>query len=728
MPDNQDAQGQSLSDHLSGLLQNDAQFRLLLDHSPDAIFVMDPHDREVAWRIVACNDFACRMNGYTREELLGHSLHILDTGDSRWVDDSAFLERLRREHVVRGVTPHRRKDNSILYIEYSTSLITVDGREYALGVDRDLTERQRIEQELQRAKDELELRVEQRTAELAAVNEQLRGELQFHEHAEQALRASSAELHFQARLLDAVDQAIITTDLEGRVTYWNRFAETLFGWSSAEVIGQDITEVMPSPELEQQGTTILEHVERGANWSGTIHVRRRDGTILPTLVASAPLYDTHGTLIGAVGVSIDITTRVRAEERSNFLAAASAALVSSLDYTSTATRLARLAVAHIADWCIIDLATDDHMLQPLAVAHADPEKEPFLLELRQRYPLDLRKPQAGSVNVTLSGEAQLFEQVTDSIVASFATDDKQLALFHAIGYGSTMVAPLTARGQRLGAITFATTDLNRPFDTADLNTATELAYRTALAIDNARLYQEAQQAIHARDEFLSIAAHELKTPVTSVLGYGEMLQLRFQRIPELSSRDQRAVRTIVQQAERLSRLVTLLLDIARLETGHFSLDLQLLDLCTIAERVADQIDLMLEDHTLEIVSDNEPLLIEGDDLRLEQAILNLVQNAVKYSPEGGPIIMQLGRTAEYATVAVIDQGLGIPAEVHDQLFNRFFRANIHNPVSVQGMGIGLYVVKEVVSHHGGRVEVESIEGVGSTFTLYLPLALTPAQP
>src|SRR5687767_7948147 len=173
-------------------LQGEERFRLLFEHSPDAIFVMDPHHPAIPWRVLACNDVACQMNGYTRDELLGRSIHVLDPGENLWIDDAPFLERLRREGAIHGVTPHRRKDGSIFHIEFSTSLVTIDGRELALGIDRDMTERLRVEAELQRAKDELERRVDERTAALAEANAQLSSELLQRERAERRLAAQYA--------------------------------------------------------------------------------------------------------------------------------------------------------------------------------------------------------------------------------------------------------------------------------------------------------------------------------------------------------------------------------------------------------------------------------------------------------------------------------------------------------------------------------------------------------
>jgi len=179
---------------------------------------------------------------------------------------------------------------------------------------------------------------------------------------------------------------------------------------------------------------------------------------------------------------------------------------------------------------------------------------------------------------------------------------------------------------------------------------------------------------------------------------------------------------IVAQAARLNRMVAALLDIARIESGQLSINRAPLDLCDLARRVVEEAREQAEDHGLELTCEPEHLLIEGDDLRLEQVLQNLIQNAIKYSPPGALVTVRIERQDAYASVAVADHGIGIPEAALEQLFQRFYRAPNVDERQISGMGIGLFVVKEIVKLHGGAVEVDSIEGQGSTFTIRLPLA------
>jgi signal transduction histidine kinase len=233
--------------------------------------------------------------------------------------------------------------------------------------------------------------------------------------------------------------------------------------------------------------------------------------------------------------------------------------------------------------------------------------------------------------------------------------------------------------------------------------------------------EEREQAIQMRDLFFSVAAHELKTPLTSLIGQAELLQRRARRDTGLLERYAQSINVIVAQAFRLNRMVTALLDISRLQHGRLVLDNELLDLQALIVQVLEEVRPTLSKHTIVSHSDTPEIMVYGDVLRLEQVIQNLINNAVKYSPNGGTIYVSLLRQGDNIEVQVRDEGIGIAAKDQPHLFERFFRAHTSQYSSIFGMGIGLYVVKEIVNLHQGTIEVESVEGQGSTFIVRLPL-------
>jgi signal transduction histidine kinase len=296
--------------------------------------------------------------------------------------------------------------------------------------------------------------------------------------------------------------------------------------------------------------------------------------------------------------------------------------------------------------------------------------------------------------------------------------------------GNTSVAaiPLSVNGRASGVLglSFAPVQLFTPEDRTFLLT---LARQCGLALERARLYEaeqasraEAQEAVRVRDAFFSVASHELRNPLTSLLGNAQLLQRRLMREDTRSERDQRTVALIVEQAARLNTMISEMLDVTRIETGQLSIERTLLDLCVLARRVVAEVQPMLSQHTVTYSDPEVPLNISGDALRLEQVLQNLIQNAIKYSPAGGPVTVRVEQRDRMACVAVSDQGIGIPQDALPRLFQRFYRAANVDAGGIKGLGIGLYVVKEIVTLHGGAVTLDSVEGIGSTFTICLPLA------
>jgi signal transduction histidine kinase len=248
-----------------------------------------------------------------------------------------------------------------------------------------------------------------------------------------------------------------------------------------------------------------------------------------------------------------------------------------------------------------------------------------------------------------------------------------------------------------------------------------LRERTQLFAQTEIARAEAEKAVQIRDQFFSVAAHELKTPLTSLLGNVQLIQRRTAREGILQERDQRALGVVAAQTRRLQQMIEALLDVTRLESGHLSLNRAPLDLGALVQQIVGEVQPALSSHSIEYIAYRAALLVDGDALRLEQVLQNIIQNAVKYSPAGGVITIETTSRDHAACVSVTDQGIGIPQDALQRLFTRFYRADNVDDKQISGMGIGLYVVKEIITLHGGSVMVESTEGTGSTFTLCLPL-------
>lgn len=413
------------------------------------------------------------------------------------------------------------------------------------------------------------------------------------------------------------------------------------------------------------------------------------------------------------------TARQRAEEARRFLVDSTRVLGSSLDYEPTLQSVAHMTIPFLADWCVIDLLQDDGAIHMIAVAHIDPANEWLAARVRECAPLS-ENDRHTIWQVLRSGKSILSSVITDDFLAARAKNAEHLGLLRAMNIRSQIVVPLVARERTLGTISLVSAQPGR-YSADDRVMVEDLAQRAALAIDNARLYREAQAAIEMRDEFLSIASHELKTPLTTLLGYTQALQRRLARDNLLNERDQRAMGVIEQQALRLTKQIDTLLDLSRIELGQFNLEYGAIDLPRMLRRIVMEREPTLDRHRLEATIPEEALTILGDPGRLEQVIQNLLQNAIKYSPNGGTIALGIERQQQLAVISVSDQGVGIPETARPHLFQRFYRASNVTGRNMSGMGIGLYLVDLIVKLHHGTVEYISAEEQGSTFIVRLPL-------
>jgi signal transduction histidine kinase len=401
--------------------------------------------------------------------------------------------------------------------------------------------------------------------------------------------------------------------------------------------------------------------------------------------------------------------------RSEFLGRASAVLAESLDFTRTLQTVATLAVPDVGDWCAVEMVPEDGGPSvQLAVAHVDPAKIALANDLRRRYPPDADAP-SGVQAVLRTGKAELYPAIPDEMLVAGAKDAEHLRIIRELDLHSAMVVPIRAHGRTLGAITFVGSAPGR-YGPSDLAMAQELADRAGLAIANARLYGAAQRAVALRDEFLAIAGHELKTPLTALSLHAEALHRLSAQGPteKLVGRAAKAHALV----DRLTRLVDELLDVSRITSGRLRLQREAVDLGGLV----DEMTARLADHDPPIdvrVSVAEPITGRWDRLRIEQILDNLLTNAMKYG-QGGPIEVAVARSGDRAILTVRDHGMGISKADQERIFERFERAVSEHKYG--GFGLGLWIVRQVIEAHGGSISVDSEPGQGSTFRVELPMS------
>jgi PAS domain S-box-containing protein len=523
-------------------------------------------------------------------------------------------------------------------------------------------------------------------------------------------------------LANSISHIVWVTDKDGRIDYYNDrwFEFTGFTIEQSKDVGiwrqtihpEDFERVAPAWHEALRTRTIFE-----AEW----RMKGREGVYRWHLVRTVPAFDDHGQVVAWYGTSTDIDAQKRLRERSRLFADVGVLFSESLEVERTLQSLADIVVQNLADWCVIAVAEDGKPPREAAVAHPDPGYIPVVRELFKDYPTDW-SAKTGAPNVIRTGRAELYSEVPEALLQQASRDERHFRLLKELGFQSAMIVPLVARARVLGAITFISSRSGRRYMQDDMNLAVELGRRAGMAVDAAMLFEQAQKAVRARDEFMSIASHELKTPLTSLklqahirareVARGEFRKFSADKLPQLIADDEK-------QLNRLNRLVDDMLDITRIQSGKLTLTLEELDLNDLVKEALARLSAQVE-ATRSTVSfkPGPPARGRWDRFRVEQVFVNLLTNALKYGA-GNPIEVGISADTGRAELTVSDRGMGIRQEDQERIFGQFERAVSAD--SISGLGLGLYISRMIVEAHGGRISVSSKEGQGSVFTVELPL-------
>jgi signal transduction histidine kinase/PAS domain-containing protein len=484
---------------------------------------------------------------------------------------------------------------------------------------------------------------------------------------------------------------------------WTATAEGEIAWPAEwkAITGGEGTKAVHPDDLQRTVERWRAAVTQRTWYEDEIRVRTANGRYRWFAVKAVPTGDEW------VGIIADVDDRRRHQENASFINKASEVLASSLGVEQTLRNLARLCVPEIADSCSIDVASGDGY-ERVAVRHVDPGKEELIRDVGRNAQ---RSPETSEVmRVLKSGTAELLDAPV--------TGDP---LLKALNIHSAAMVPMKARGRILGVLSLVYNESGRRYAEEDLPLLEEIARRAATALDNARLYEAAESANRAKDEFLATLSHELRTPLTAISGWAHMLELGIS--DDETSR--LAVDTILRSARAQGELIDDLLDLSRVVAGTLHLNVTTVDLSSIVAEVAVAARPAADAKGLTIVVEGglRPLLVRGDDRRLRQVVWNLVTNAVKFTDRGGTIRIIPSARGGVARVTVVDTGRGITPEFLPYVWDRFRQADSSTSRQHGGLGLGLSVVRHLVELHGGTVSVKSEgAGQGATFCFELPLA------
>jgi PAS domain S-box-containing protein len=633
------------------------------------------------------------------------------------------------------------------------------------------------------------------------------------------------------QLADAMPQIVWRADVNGTATYFNHRWFEYTGITPAEAAGSPWSSVVHVEDLpgwlsKLSSSDAVEH---------EVRLRAANGTHRWHLARTAPIRDELGRVESWVGTATDIDDRKRAEQQWSFLLEAGDTLATSLDYRETLSQVARLAVGKVSDWCTVHIVEPEGAVAQVAIAHRDPAQIAFARELQERYPPNADAP-TGPAAVIRTGEAELIPEISTPMLERAAVDELHLDLLRQLDFCSYMCVPLPGHDHALGAITFVSSRPGRSYGVDDLRLAEELARRASAAIENARLYRQAEERAEAaralatigdgvvlldssgrvrlwnaaaeritglreedvlgrqvatavpgweevaarvpvagagqapavesvpldlgtreiwlsltavgfedglvytfrdlteerrletmRQDLVATVSHELRTPLAAI--YGAALTLRREDVSLEDALRDTLLRVIAEESARLGEIVNDLLLASQLDSGRLHVQIEP---CDPLEIVRSEVEAARahapETVELELDAPEGLPVVSADPSQLRQVVANLIDNAIKYSPEGGPVTVSLSPDNGTVRLAVSDSGIGIPPDERRRIFEKFYRLDPEMTGGIGGTGLGLYICRELVRRIDGRIWVEENGSRGSTFVVEIPReAAKPAE-
>lgn len=534
-------------------------------------------------------------------------------------------------------------------------------------------------------------------------------------HDEEARKESGALFR---QLAETIPHIVYQFNRKGSIEYMNKKWFEYTGASQANPNTLESYYAFIHPDDLQKVLPIWKQArKKGESYEVEYRLKRHDGIYRWHISRSSPIKNKKDNIMHWFGTVTDIDDRKRAEKNLRYLAEASKVLSSSLDVKATFDNIAKFAVPEIADCCSIDILNEKGSLDQVAVVHKDPKKMKWAKILHEKYPPDMNAPY-GISRVLRTGKPEFYPSVPDALLLKIAKDKRQYTLLRKIGCTSSIIVPLFREGKCVGGITFSINDSMRQYTESDVKMAQELSARASLAIDNAWLYKGSQDAIDLRDNFISVASHELKTPVTSIKIFTQILQHHAERIGD--EKTKKHLEKMDRQLNKLNELILDLLNVSKFQSGRmefkravFNVDASIQDLVGVLQAGETKHKLIIKGET------NKKVYADED--RIGQVLSNLIANAIKYSPKADKVLIHLSSDDKNVYICVEDFGIGMAQEHMSKIFNRFYRVFDKTDKTFPGLGLGLYISSEIVKRHHGKLWVESTVGKGSRFYFSLPL-------
>lgn len=561
-------------------------------------------------------------------------------------------------------------------------------------------------------------------------------------------------------LANSMPQLVWITDAKGNVEFFNsRWYEYTGTTAAGESSSNGWIDVLHPGDISRTKKTWKRSLETGELYEIEFRLRDSTGNYRWFIGRSLPTISTNGAIKKWYGTCTDIDDQKRRASLQHFLSEATKVLTSSLNYDETLRSIARIAVPRVADWCSIEVLNDDGQLEQVAVAHKDPTKVKWALELRkQQGPPNLDAP-SGVPKVLRTGQSEFLPLIPDEVLVAASKNKEELEILRSLGLKSAIIAPLRIKDKVVGGITFIISDNNRLFDTKDLEIIEELANRASLAMTNSSLFAEAQKDLEHRkkledqlrlaneelerrveertaqledtnlnlqrsnqelQDFAYVASHDLQEPLRKIQAFGNLLQEEYAK--ELGEGSD-YLKRMRSAAARMSALIEDILSFSRVTTMARSFTK--VNLSTVASEVLEDLETRISDTGATVEVGKLPT-IEADEVQMRQLLQNLIANAIKFhKPDVKPVVtinatIEISQSSKikYCRIIIQDNGVGFDEKYLDRIFAVFQR--LHTRDSYEGTGIGLAVCRKIVERHGGSITAESIPGKGASFIIDLP--------
>lgn len=531
-----------------------------------------------------------------------------------------------------------------------------------------------------------------------------------------------------AAVVNIASDAIIALDDRFRIALFNRGAELIFGWTEVEMLGQTLDRLLPmASRAVHRGhiQTFAEGSEDSRSMAHRTEVAglRKNGEQFPAEASIARvMIDNERTYMVLLR---DVSEQKRSEARQKLLATAGWVLAASLDLDSTLATISELPIPLLGEWSLLELLTPDGRIRRMAASHMDPRRheETSALVAASLDQSNTDFPAASALRVAHSIEAQSIADMPAWLAANFP-DSTSRSLVEMLGAGAVLLVPLRAGGRAIGALHLVRTRPGSTHTKDEIHVADQFAGLAALAIENARLYEESRRAVRERDEMMAIVSHDLRNPVNAIVMLTGAVLSRSTANGDTSDTaimGREEVEAIRNAASQTNDLIQDLQDVSRIASGRLRVEHRHVLPGSFLKESADVFESVVNEASLRFTrayAEDLPAVL-ADRHRVQQVLSNLLGNAVRFTPRGGEIVLSAEVAGDDLRISVRDTGPGIAAEDIPRLFERYWQAP---KLMRAGSGLGLFIARGIVEAHGGTIGVNSTIGEGSEFWFTLPLA------